>query len=221
MVVDKSNPLPLFSLWFLSYVAMKGGWMTSNVITDLHKNVAVITSELKLCSSKCFPFWGTIIALRLGRKLYHHYCFKGASVIKKQHIRACPHRKEIISNQQCYNPIGCCSVFMDRAECRKMLYDFCLWQKDFKRARAALCLPLHLFQIFQYFLHEVWKNFAGPFHSKDVLQTGAIASLRAPPIYTGKLTRNTMPIHPYITHLHLWMCSHPPRPTWNTYICVM
>lgn len=121
MVVDKSNPLPLFSLWFLSYIAIKGGWMTLNVITDLHKNVAVITSELKLCSSKCFPFWGTIIALRLGRKLYHHYCFKGASVIKKQHIRACPHRKEIISNQQCYNPIGCCSVFMDRAECRKML----------------------------------------------------------------------------------------------------
>lgn len=121
MVVDKNNSLPLFSLWFLSCAAMKGGWMTSNVTMDLHKNVAVITSELKLGSSKCFPFWGTIIALRLGRKLYHHYCFKGASVIRKQHIRACPHRKEIISNQQCYNPIGCCSLFMDMAECRKML----------------------------------------------------------------------------------------------------
>lgn len=126
MVVDKNNSLPLFSLWFLSCSAMKGGWMTSNVTMDLHKNVAVITSELKLGSSKCFPFWGTIIALRLGRKLYHHYCFKGASVIRKQHIRACPHRKEIISNQQCYNPIGCCSLFM-------------AWQSAEKCFRTFVC----------------------------------------------------------------------------------
>lgn len=54
-----------------------------------------------------FSSGGAVIALRLDRKLYQHYCSKGASVIKRQHIRACPHRKGIMTNQWCYNLIGC------------------------------------------------------------------------------------------------------------------
>lgn len=152
-MVAKNRHQPLLSLWFLSHIAMGDVQMSSSLTRAQQENVPVITAELSPGPSQRFPFWGAVIARRLGRKLYQGYCSKGASVIKKQHIRACPHRKGIISNQQGYNAIGCCSLHAERKH-RRTFFSFVFGSQSFKRALVPLCLTVWLLQTLLCFLNR-------------------------------------------------------------------